>query len=124
MTQAEQVETQNMVDETEDELDVVINTMLEKDVRIDTAGVIRGKRPTIWFDGDEEEGFRVYRLARECGFQVMAVRREWHYHYEDDGLGDPMWMVEFILPSSHSYRATPFASPELTCEIGDTPSLA
>ena len=123
MVQAAKDRPKPWLNERWDEFKPMIDELIGKGVRVDVAYFIDCKRPTVWFEGDEEEGFRVYQITRECGFHVMALRREWHYHSYLNGLDDPMWMIEFVLSWSPSYRATSPAPPEFAVESGDTPTL-
>ena len=75
----------------------------EKGVRIHSAGLKEDdgykSLPTVWFDGDENEVFRVFRIARECGFPVRAIKRGWHFIYDYDEPDDIAWALVFYYPA-------------------------
>ena len=88
----------------EAELKQIVELLQDDGVDINPIPYIRkggefGDEPTILFTGDEEEGRRVFELARSHGFPVNAIYRRRRFDSKEAPFDDCVdWVIEFFYP--------------------------
>ena len=61
--------------------------------------------PIVWFDGsDDKAGFEAFKIARECGYAVRAMRREWRFRYPEAEPVYPIWALVFYYPAEYPHK--------------------
>jgi hypothetical protein len=57
------------------------------------------ERPHVWFNGDDNEGFRAESIATSAGYQVFEIKRFW-YSRQGERFG-PYWEISFVPGASN-----------------------